>query len=120
MPNNHVSLYDNQSNTSAQPARGVEYAINFTTNTAQPVFSFVTPTNAASCCMGSLRRLPDGHRVVGWGYVVPSNGAILTELDASGNTVLDLAFATGYASYRAVKVPPTRFDVDVLRATAGQ
>ena len=49
-----------------------------------------------------------------------SNGAVFTEINASGQAVFDVKFASGYASYRAVKVPPPRFDVDVLRATAGQ
>ena len=70
--------------------------------------------------MGSLRRYPDGHRLIGWGYVVPSNGAAFTELDAAGNDVFDVRFATGHATYRAVKAPPTRFDINVIRATAGQ
>jgi hypothetical protein len=48
------------------------------------------------------------------------DGRAFTELDEAGNAVFDLAFGSGYASYRAVKVPTTRFDIDVLRATAGQ
>ena len=69
--------------------------------------------------MGSFRRYPDGHSVIGWGYVLVSN-PVFTEINASGQAVLDVRFASGYASYRAVKVPPPRFDINVLRATAGQ
>jgi hypothetical protein len=31
----------------------------------------------------------------------------------------DVGFGTGNGSYRAVKVPAVRYDVDVLRANAG-
>jgi hypothetical protein len=120
MPGDHISLYDNRNAQGTVPARGIEYALDLVAKTAQPVFSYASPDNAASCCMGSFRRYPDGHSVIGWGYVPTSNGSVLTEINASGQSVFDLRFATGYASYRAVKVPPPRFDIDVLRATAGQ
>jgi len=120
MPNDHISMFDNRSAQAGGFARGIEYALDLAAKTAQPVFSFSSPDNAPSCCMGSFRRYPDGHSVIGWGYVTVSNGAVFTEIDASGQAVFDVKFASSYASYRAVKVPPPRFDVDVLRATAGQ
>ena len=120
MPNGHISIFDNQSAQAAVPARAVEYALNLAAKTAQPVFSFTSPDNAPSCCMGSFRRYPDGHSVVGWGYVPASNGSILTEINASGQSVFDVSLASGSGSYRAVKVPPPQFDIDVLRATAGR
>ena len=43
-----------------------------------------------------------------------------SEVDAAGNDVLDVGFGTGNGAYRAVKAPPTRFDVNVLRANAGK
>jgi hypothetical protein len=120
MPGNHISLFDNQDAQGAVAARAVEFALNFSTKTAEPVFSFASPNNSPSCCMGNFRRYPDGHSVIGWGYVSLGNGRVLTEINASGQSVLDVRFATDYGSYRAVKVPPPRFDVNALRATAGQ
>jgi hypothetical protein len=120
LPNGHVSVFDNRSPQAAVPARGVEYALDLVSKTAHPVFSFSSPDNAPSCCMGSFRRYPDGHSVIGWGYVTVSNGSVFTEINASGQAVFDVRFASAYASYRSVKVPPPRFDVNVLRATAGQ
>ena len=70
--------------------------------------------------MGNFRRYSDGHSVIGWGFVPLSTGRILTEIDGAGRDVLDVAFSSGYASYRSVKVPSPRFDVNVLRATAGR
>jgi hypothetical protein len=119
MPDGHISLFDNRTPQTGGIARGIEYALDLVAKTAQPVFSFVAPSNAPSCCMGSFRRYPDGHSVIGWGYVLVSN-PVFTEINASGQAVFDVGFASGHASYRAVKVPPPRFDINVLRATAGQ
>jgi hypothetical protein len=44
---------------------------------------------------------------------------LFSEIDAAGNDVLDVGFGTGDPSYRTVKAPTTRFDIDVLRANAG-
>jgi hypothetical protein len=44
---------------------------------------------------------------------------VLTEIDAESNNVLDIAFTGPNSSYRALKVPPPRLDVNVLRLTAG-
>jgi hypothetical protein len=66
-----------------------------------------------------FRRYRDGHDVIGWGLLNPRGGLVLTELDASGNDVLDIGFVGGGSSYRSVKVPPPRFDINVLRRTAG-
>jgi hypothetical protein len=120
LPNGNISLFDNQNPQTGFGARAVEYAVDVAAKAAHPVFSFVSPTNSPSCCQGSFRRYSDGHSVVGWGLVNTFDGRAFTELDEAGNAVLDLAFGSGYASYRAVKVPTTRFDIDVLRATAGQ
>jgi hypothetical protein len=66
--------------------------------------------------MGSFRILPDGSRVIGWGL---TPGAGFTEVDSSGNDLLDLTFADGNLTYRAVKVPTSAFDLGSLRSTAG-
>lgn len=115
LPNGHVSVYDNRANESA---RAVEFAVDLAAKTATPVFSYSQPESQASCCMGSFRTYPDGHRVVGWGYLL-FQGRAFTELDAAGNDVLDIGLAVGNATYRAVKVPPTFYDTATLRLTAG-
>ncbi|MBV8951508.1 MAG: aryl-sulfate sulfotransferase [Actinobacteria bacterium] len=119
-PNGHVTLYDNEDPGASpkKPSRAVEYALDLTAKTAQPVFSFADPANLPSCCMGDFRRYPDGESVIGWGFVI-FNGLMASEINAHGADVLDLSLPAGYASYRTVKVPPTTFDVDVLRRTAG-
>jgi hypothetical protein len=122
LPNGDLSLFDDQSFNFA-PASGVEFSLNLTTSTAQPVFQFVSPINANSLATGSFRRYSDGHSVVCWGFTSfngSNAGGVLSEVDAAGNDVLDIAFTNGNAAYRAVKAPSPRFDINVLRSTAGQ
>ena len=72
-----------------------------------------------SFATGNFRRYSDGDSVICWGFDSAQNGALLTEIDSAGNDLLDISFAPQSASYRAVKAPPTRFDINVLRRTAG-
>jgi len=118
LPNGNISMFDNQNQQTNLPARGVEYSVNFTTNVAQPVFSFAVPTNGPSCCTGSFRRMSDGDSVIDWGNLVPAGGRVFTELDGSGRAVFDVSFASG-GSYRTIKTPTSMFDINVLRNTAG-
>jgi hypothetical protein len=116
----HISMYDNQvvGATPTQPSRAVEYAIDFSTSIARPTFSYTNPEGLASCCMGSFRRSPDGHRVIGWGYMV-FNGRAMTELNNAGQPVLDVSLPTGNGVYRAIKVPSSFYEIAQLRARAG-
>jgi hypothetical protein len=114
--NGDVSMFDDHG---AGPgvARGVEYALDLDANTATVRWQFLG--TAQSLYEGSFRRYSDGESVIGWGYI-PTDPRVVTELDADGNDVLDIAFAGANQSYRAVKVPLSQFDIGVLRATAAQ
>ena len=119
LPNGHVTLFDNEG-MSLPPARGVEYALDFTTGTAQRVFQYASPSAQVSFATGNFRRYSDGDSVICWGVDSARDGALLTEIDSAGRDLLDISFGAPSVSYRAVKVPPPRFDVNVLRQTAGQ
>jgi hypothetical protein len=67
---------------------------------------------------GSLRIQPDGTRVIGWGAYGAPNW-VMTEVDDKGNDLLDFQFPNGDMSYRAIKVPLSTFDINVLRNTTG-
>jgi hypothetical protein len=112
-PNGDVSMFDDHG---AGPgvARGVEYALDFSTNTATPVWSYLG--TAQSQYEGSCRRYADGESVVGWGYITTDPRAF-TEVNANGDDVLDVAFGEENVSYRAVKVPVSQLDIQVLRET---
>lgn len=115
LSNGDLTLFDDHG-ASPGLARGVEYTLDHTANTASLVFEFLG--TAQSEAEGSFRRYADGHSVIGWGFV-SSNATVLTEIDANGVDVFDVAFSpSGNQSYRAVKVPLSQLDVTMLRATA--
>jgi hypothetical protein len=123
-PNGDVSLFDDHGadqGRSANVARGVEYALDFGAGTATLVWQYLG--RGESSYEGSFRRYDDGESVIGWGYV-HGDPRILTEVDAAGDDVLDVTFTApiqaNAVAYRAVKVPPSRLDIDVLRASTAR
>jgi hypothetical protein len=114
-----VSVFDDQSGHGA--AQALELAIDFNAGTARPVFQFGSPTNESTQATGSFRRYSDGHSVIGWGIITFGgiNDMLFSEVDSTGNDVIDTNFGTGDSAYRVVKAPSARFDINVLRRTAG-
>jgi hypothetical protein len=119
LPNGNLTVFDNQ-NIGRPPARGIEYELDVGAGTANRVFQYLNPNGMPSAATGSFRRYSDGHSVIGWGIDGTFSGAVLTEIDADSNNVLDISFAAPNSSYRGLKVPPWRLDVNVLRLTAGR
>jgi hypothetical protein len=75
----------------------------------------------SSLTCGGFRVDADGSRIVGWGQSEPAGSTLLfSEIDAQGHVLLDLVCPDKSSSFRAVKVPLSAFDLDVLRATAGR
>jgi len=74
-------------------------------------------TNSES--RGSFRILPDGSRVIGWG-ASGTHDLVFTEVDFDKHDLADFSFLNGQVSYRAVKVPLSAFDLQVLRTAAGR
>ena len=109
----HVSLFDDHGNVPGV-ARGLELELDVATREARPVWQFlgVEPSQYT----GSFRRFADGHSVIGWGFP-KRDPRVLSEVDAAGADVLDIAL-TSHA-YRALKVPLDRLDLARMRATAG-
>jgi hypothetical protein len=116
LPNGEVSMFDDQTDL-ASTARGVIYSYDVDAGTASMVWQYKGSDIALS--MGSFRVQPDGRRVIGWG-VGEKTLSVFSEVDENGNDLLDFSFPNGEVSYRAVKVPTTAFDINVLRATAGR
>jgi hypothetical protein len=112
-----ISIFDDHGEVpDSGLARGVQYSIDFDASTASVAFQFYG--SATSNREGSFRRYPDGHSVIGWGYIA-TDPRVVTEVDSNGNDVLDIAFG-GTESYRAVKVPVSQLDIAVLRATTAE
>ena len=116
LPNGHVTLFDDHG-AGTGVARGVEYAIDHGAGVATLVFQFLGV--AASAYEGGFRRYADGESVIGWGYD-PSDLRVVTELDANGKDVFDVAFDGMNPTYRSVKVPLSQLDINLMRQSAGK
>ena len=120
-PNGDISLFDDHSAAAGVtgPARGVEYALDLNAGVAHVVWQYQGP--ASSNALGSFRRYGDGSNLIGWGNSTGTANLAFTEVDAAGQNLIDMLFASkGNWSYRAEKVPIGTFDIDALRRTAGQ
>jgi hypothetical protein len=116
LPNGDISLFDDHGAGSGV-ARGVEYALDHDADVATVAWQFLGI--AASAAEGSCRRYADGETVIGWGYNT-TDSRVVTEVNAAGDDVLDIAFTPNTASYRAIKVPLSQLDVSLLRSTVAQ
>jgi hypothetical protein len=101
------------------PARGVEYALDTAHQTATLVAQFVNPAGLPSFATGSTRRQPEGSTVIGWGAETGAPFPALTEVDANGRALYQVAFPAGDWGYRVIKVPQAALDINALRAGAG-
>jgi arylsulfotransferase ASST len=75
--------------------------------------------SALSAGTGSFRILPDDSRIIGWGILGGKPNIAFSVVDVNHNDMLDVYFDDGNITYRAIKVPLSTFDLDVLRSTAG-
>jgi Arylsulfotransferase (ASST) len=112
----NVTLFDDHG-MGTGVARGVEYAVDHEANTATPVFQSLGL--GQSQYEGSFRRYADGESLIGWGYV-PNDLRVLTEVDAQGNDIFDIAFDAGNITYRAIKVPLSQLNIELLRRDVGK
>jgi hypothetical protein len=120
-----VSVYDDHTNCTGA-ARGVEYAIDTTADTATPDYQYQQQQGLPVSATGSFRRMPDaandigsGTSVIGWGISPPSFLSGFTEVDSSGNVLMDVRFPNGQVLYRAIKVAASQVNLSLLRQTAG-
>jgi hypothetical protein len=135
-----VSMFDDETAT-ATPGRGVVYQVHVGEGdgglggdcgavtvadagrtSATVAWQYENPAKRSSIILGSFRIQKDGSRVIGWGLWEPGD-VTFTEVDDKGHSLLDFALDPGAAvtntSYRAIKVPLSSFNLDVLRNTAG-
>jgi hypothetical protein len=121
LPNGHVTLYDNHTIENA-PARGLEIAMDLDAGTAKIVWQYAAqPPQLNSLAMGSFRRYPSGESVIGWGVLgALSPAPAMTEVDAAGRPLLEVALVNGGHTYRATKVGLGDLDLALLRKSAGR
>jgi hypothetical protein len=116
LPNGDISLFDDHG-AGTGVARGVEYAVDFESETATVAWQFLGI--AASQAEGSCRRYADGETVIAWGSNT-MDSRVVTEVNAGGQDVLDVSFAPSTPTYRAVKVPLSQLDAGLLRSTVAE
>ena len=120
-----ISLYDDHTNCAAA-ARGAEYAIDTTADTATLDYQYAQPQGFPVAATGSFRRMPDaaneigsGTSIVGWGFSNPNFLSGFTEVDSNGNLLTDVRFPNQEVLYRAIKVPASDVNLNLFRQTAG-
>jgi hypothetical protein len=129
-----ISVFDDET-MKAGPARAVIYDVSVGGSdggtsadcgmgsdggTGQATVAWQYKGTGTSVAMGSFRIFADGSRVIGWGYASVNHTAF-SEVDLGMNDLLDfdLDFASVDGTYRAIKLPLSALDLDVLRSTAG-
>ena len=120
-----ISVFDDHSNCPGA-ARGVEFAIDTTAGTATPDYQYAQPQALSVSATGSFRRLPDanndigsGTSLIGWGVTSGSLLSGFTEVDSSGNVLVDITFPYLQYLYRVIKVDTSDVNLPLLRQTAG-
>ena len=108
-----LTVYDNRTAMVGQSARVVAYRIDETAGTATMIREIKQPAGFVSPALGSARFASDGAVLVNWGQLQP----MFTELDAAGDTLLSITSSVG--TFRAIKVDPSIFSIDQLRANTG-
>ena len=111
-----IILFDNGQYHDPHVSRIVEYELNEETMEAELIWSFTHPNEYFSASMGSVQRLENGNTLICWGNITPSpgSGAIITEVDPSGNIQLEIAYNEVYQSYR-VRKSDWKFGIDLVR-----
>ncbi len=120
-----VSVFDDHTLCTGA-SRGVEYAIDTTADTATPDYQYVQQQGFSVVATGSFRRAPDaandigsGTSVIDWGFSIQHFLPGFTEVDSSGNVLMDVRLPNNEVLYRAIKVPPGDVNLSLLRQTAG-
>ena len=104
LPNGDLTVFDNGNLHSPPFSRAVEYKIDDSLKTATLTWEYRNDPDFYSAAMGCNRLLPNGNRVIGWGFK-GSGSADITEIDADNNIVFEASLPDTMYSYRAFKFP---------------
>jgi hypothetical protein len=106
LPNGHITIFDNGEQYKTQSSRAVEYEIDEMNLTAKKVWEFNPDPLIFAASAGSAQRLSNGNTIMGWGNsnaVVPKRD--ITEVDAQGNVVFEVALPANNITFKALKFP---------------
>lgn len=101
--------YHNETNNNDSHSRILEITLNEQNMTAQETWSWEAPTEYWSQYWGKADRLPNGDRIGTFGTQTKqynsSIGAVLVEVNQTGQIVRTWVFPSGWGIYRAIEVP---------------
>jgi hypothetical protein len=130
-PDGSITMFDDHTRKKGA-ARGVEYAIDTSANTATMTWEYTAPSGDNSQFMGSVRMydsniqpydeagadyLGNQETVVNWGGGVPNAG--FTVVNADDKVLMNVEYPSAYDSYRTSMVPVSVLDLTELRDSAG-
>ncbi len=101
-PDGTITVFDDGANidssTPGPPqSRGIVLRVDDTSHDVDLIQAYEHPTPVLAGAMGSMRRLPDGHIVLGWG-----DEPWTSEFAPDGTWLADVRFPSGAASYRSL------------------
>ncbi|MCO5252704.1 MAG: aryl-sulfate sulfotransferase [Candidatus Kapabacteria bacterium] len=105
LPNGNITLFDNGFQHSPRYSRGVEYELDQVGKNATMVWEFRNETDIFASANGSMRRLPNGNSLIGWGWVASQYKKDLTEVRPDGSIVLEMELPANVGSFRWLKSP---------------
>ncbi len=104
LPNGNILIFDNAKANGSKGSNVHEYTLDEENKIATRVWTFDPDTTVPSWAMGSASRLANGNTAIGWGLTLFTPMPAYTEVDAAGNTLMELSFnELSVSSYRAFK-----------------
>lgn len=109
LPNNLISLFDDNSDGSSvpgPPSHGLILQLNLVNRTASLYRSYFHDPNITVASQGNVQSLPNGNKFIGWGqsqYYSEFNEAGNTEVNPSLNLLYDAQMPDTNYSYRAYR-----------------
>ena len=102
LENGNIMIFDNGDGRQPALTRVSEYEINEDEMTATLVWQYSHPDGHVSLNQGCAQRLENQNTLISWGGG-SNHGAIITEVDYSGNRVLEFEYPSGNYSYKVRK-----------------
>lgn len=105
LPNGNFMLFDNGNLHPTVISRAAEYAIDQNTRTATLVWQYRHTPDVYAPTRGSVQKLPNGNRVIGWGSAsfVGVGKTMITELSPNDSVLFEMQSDDKMPSYRAQK-----------------
>lgn len=105
LPNGNITLFDNGFQHNPKYSRAVEYDLDQVDMNATMVWEFRNETDIFASANGSMRRLPNGNSLIGWGWVASQYKKDLTEVRPDGSIALEMELPANVGSFRWLKTP---------------